>query len=172
MNAADEAVLRHERFIGGRAIVCVDPDGRRRIGLFEQALAQARALVSRGVGRRPLADEAEAPVDRNVVLIAESRYGDVDRRLRSIQTLLRLAELHGPARVEILLPQPGGLLLPALGNSAFLDRLLLVFGVALFRRRDEGGVDDLPRHGDVARGPQRRVEARKQRESFAKGVIP
>ncbi len=69
-----------------------------------------------------------------MVLIAEDRDCDVDRRLRPIGPLLRLAELHRPARVAILLPQLGRMILPSFGNAAFLDCFLLVLGVALSRR--------------------------------------
>ncbi len=75
----------------------------------------AARLRSGGVGRRPFADEAEAFVDRDMVLIAENRDGDVDRRLCSVRPFLRLAELHGPA----------------VRNAALLDHLLLVLSVSL-----------------------------------------
>jgi hypothetical protein len=37
-------------------------------------------------------------------------------------------------------------------------RLSMANGIALARWGDEARVDDLPRHGDMASGPQRRVE--------------
>jgi hypothetical protein len=64
MNAADEAVLFDEGFVGRRAISRVCPDRRRRVCLVEQALAQPRPFVSGGVGCGPRADEAEAPINR------------------------------------------------------------------------------------------------------------
>src|ERR1700758_891460 len=72
MNAADEAVLFHERLIGRRAIGRVRPHARSRVAPVEQALAQPRALIGGRVGRRPFADETKAPVDRDVVLIAKT----------------------------------------------------------------------------------------------------
>jgi len=45
MDAADEAVPGEEFLVGLRAIGRVGPDGARRVGLVEQTLAQARALV-------------------------------------------------------------------------------------------------------------------------------
>ncbi len=89
-----------------------------------------------GVRGYPCADEAEAPIDRDTVLIAEGRDRNVDRRLRSVGPLLRLAELHGPARVAIFLPQFRGPLRLALGNAPFLDRLLLILAVAFFACAD------------------------------------
>ena len=63
---------------------------------------------------------------------------------------LGFRELHRPARVAILLAEFGGLVLPFVWNAAFLDRLLLLLRVALARRGDQAGVDDLAGHGDVA----------------------
>ncbi len=54
MHLGSEAVFLHEGLAGRRAIS-----------------PQARALLSGGVSRRPFADEAETPVDRDMALIAE-----------------------------------------------------------------------------------------------------
>ena len=80
MDAADEAVLFHELLVGFRAVSGVGPDGARRVGLVEQVFAQARTFLGSGVRRHPFADDPEAAIDRDVVLIAEGRDGDVDRR--------------------------------------------------------------------------------------------
>src|SRR6516164_10575277 len=133
MNATDEAVPLHECLIGCRAIGGVRPNAARCVGLIEQALSQTRALIGGGVGRRPFADEAEAAVDRNVVLIAEHRDREIAGRRRAVLLRFGLGKLHRPARVTILLAQLGRLRLPILGNTAFLDRLLLLDRVALPR---------------------------------------
>ena len=136
----------------------------RRVGLVEQALAQPRAVIGGGVGRLPFADQAEAAVDRDMVLVAEGRDGDVDRRRGAVRPLLRLGELHRPARVAILLAQLGGLVLPGLRNAAFLDRLLLLLACCAAsaprrasRRRSARAWRCSPS------AAQRRVEAREQR---------
>ena len=55
--------------------------------------------------------------------------------------------------VAILVPQLGRLGLPAL-----FDRLLLVVRIALTRRRNQAGIDELTRHGDVTSLPQHGIE--------------
>ena len=55
--------------------------------------------------------------------------------------------------VAILVPQLGRLGLPAL-----FDRLLLVVRIALTRRRNQAGIDDLTRHGDVTSLPLHGIE--------------
>ncbi len=84
-----------------------------------------------GVRRRPLADQAEAAVDRDVVLVAERRDGEIDCREAAVLSWLGLRVFHRPARVAILLGELGGLVLPARGNPAFLDRRFLLDRVAL-----------------------------------------
>ena len=102
-------------------------------------------------------------VDRDMVLVAEGRDGDVDRRNRSVRPCLGLAELDRPARVAVLVPELGGLGLPGLGNASVLDGLLLLLGIALLGRGDQRSVDDLAAHGDVTGLAQRRVEPVEQR---------
>jgi hypothetical protein len=128
------------------------------LGFLRWTFAQAHALVSGGVSRRPLADEAEATVDRDVVLIAEDRNGQIDRRGRAVLFRFGLGELHRPAGIAVLRAEFGRLVLPILRDAAFLDCLLLFLRIALLGRGDQTGVDDLPRHGDVAGCAQRRVE--------------
>jgi hypothetical protein len=62
-----------------------------------------------------------------------------------------------------VLPQLGGLVLPILRDAASFDRLLLVLAIVLARRGNQAGIDDLSRHSDVTRLPQRRIEPLKQR---------
>ncbi len=138
-----------------------------RVGLVEQSFAQPRALVRRRVGRQPFADQAMGAIDRHMVLIAEGRNGDADRRLGSVFAGLRLGALDRPARVAVLVAQFGGLLFPILRHAAFLDRLILLARVALFGRGDQAGVDNLAGHGDVAGSPKRAVETVEQRLDHA-----
>lgn len=58
----------------------------------------------------PLADEAEATVDRDVVLIAEDRSGQIDRRGRAVPFRFSLGELYRPAGITVLLAKFGRLL--------------------------------------------------------------
>lgn len=96
------------------------------------------------------------PVDADVVLVAEGRDCQIDAR-RTIVGRLRLRPLHRPTRIAVLLRQLGGLVLPSLRNAAFLDVALLAVAVALLRRRDDRGVDDLPAHGKESSLGQRRL---------------
>lgn len=83
-------------------------------------------------------------------LVAEGRNGDVDPG-RAVGGGLGLGELDRPTRVHILLCRLGRLVGPDIPSAgAGLDRLLLAIGVALARRRHQGGVDDLPRHRQIA----------------------
>ena len=56
------------------------------------------------------------------------------------------------------MPQLGQLGLPIQRYTALLDRLLLVVRIALTRRRNQAGIDDLTRHGDVTSLPQHGIE--------------
>ena len=100
-------------------------------------------------------------IDRDMVLVAECRNGQIDQR-RGVLPRLGLAVFNRPARVTILLAQFRGLVLPILWYASLLDRLLLVRGVALLGSGDNGGVDDLSAHSKIARRSQRLVEAKKQ----------
>ncbi len=116
--AFTEAVVRHVGLVDGRAIGRVGPYRPRRVGRVEQAVAQHRTLVGGRVRDLPRPDEAMADVDGHVVLVAEGGNGDVDRRLRPVRPLLRLGELHRPARVAILVPELRRPALPILGDGA------------------------------------------------------
>ena len=85
--------------------------------LLEQALAQPGTLMGRGIARQPFADQAMLAVDRDVVLVAKRWNGDVDGWDGPILARLCLGELHRPARIAVLLPQLGGLVLPGIGNA-------------------------------------------------------
>src|SRR4051795_2676120 len=88
----------------------------------------------------PSADEAEAPIDADVALVAKHRDGEIGRRDRAVDGGLGLGELNGPARVAILVAQLGGLGLPFGRDTPRLDRGLLLSRVALARIRDQRGV--------------------------------
>ena len=79
MDTADEAVLCQELLVGLRAIGRIRPNAARRVGLVEQPLAQAAALVGGGIGRAPFADEAETAIDRDIVLISGDRNRQINR---------------------------------------------------------------------------------------------
>src|SRR4029077_10620023 len=132
-----------------------------RCVLLVQHVAQACAVISRRVARRPFADQAVMTVDRDMVLVAEGWNSKIDLR-RAIAFRLGLGELPGPARVAILLAQLRGLVLPAVWNAARLDRFLLFVRIALLWRGDKGGVDNLSAHRKIARRSQRLIEALKQ----------
>ena len=163
MDAADEAVPFEEHLVRLRAVGRVGPHRARRVGLVEQPLAQPRALVGRGVGRVPAPDQPMLAIDRDMVLVAEGRDGDVDRRNRPVGPRLGLAEFDRPARVAVLVPELGRLRLPGLGDAPVLDGLLFLLGIALLGRCDKRSVDDLAAHGDVPGLAQRRVEPVEQR---------
>src|SRR3954447_14277149 len=78
--------------------------------------------------------------------------------------LLRLGfrVFDGPARVAVLLSELRGLVLPVLGNATVTERLLLLLCVALLRRRDDRGIDNLAAHRQETRSPQKLVEAPEQ----------
>lgn len=61
-------------------------------------------------------------------------------------------------RVAILLGEVLPLALPVLWNVPFLDRTLLAVHVEMLGCGDDGGVDDLAAHRQVAGGVQRSVE--------------
>ena len=98
-----------------------------------------------------------------MVLVAEGGNGDIDWRHRAVCLRLGLGELDRPACIAVLLPQFRGLVPPILRDAAGLDLVLLFLRVPLLRRGDQAGIDDLPRHRDVAGVPQHRVKAFEQR---------
>jgi hypothetical protein len=96
-------------------------------------------------------------VDAEVALVAEDRDGEVDRRDGAVLRGLRLGELHRPARVPILVAELGGSRLPLGRDPARLDLGLLRGRVALTWGRNQGRINDLARHRDVASRPQRLI---------------
>src|SRR5674476_334593 len=70
--------------------------------------------------------------------------------------------LLGPARILVLLPVFGWLLLPRLGRLATLDRLVLLARVPLFGHAHNGGINDLSTARDIALRAEMLVEAIEQ----------
>ena len=100
-------------------------------------------------------------VDRDMVLVAESGDGEIDPR-HAIPLRLGFRVFDRPARVAILLSELRGLVFPVRGNATFTERLLLLLCVALLRRRDDRGIDNLAAHRQETRSPQKLVEAPEQ----------
>src|SRR5512139_1000412 len=73
------------------------------------------------------------------------------------------AMLLGPARIAVLLPQLGGLLLPPRRCAPSPQLVVLVTTVPLRRHRHDTGVDDLPATRHVTLGRKMLVEAVEQR---------
>ena len=98
------------------------------------------------------ADEAEAPINGDVIFVAKARDRNIDLRL-AIRSGASFGELHSPARIHVFLRCLCGLVGPdLLGCLARLDRVLLILRVALLGSRDERCVNDLSPHGKIARG--------------------
>ena len=70
---------------------------------------------------------------------------------------------ESPSLLDLLLRDLRQFVLPAVGDTAFADRLLLILRVALLGRGHDGGVDDLAAHSQKAARAQRSVEAGEQR---------
>src|SRR5262245_23889069 len=107
---------------------------------------QLLAVVRGRIGHRIMPDQLVLGVRVNLVLIAEEAA----------------AVLLGPARIAVLLPHFGGLLLPPRWYAPSLQLGVLVTTVPLRRRRHYTGVDDLPSTRHVALGRKMPVEAVKQ----------
>src|SRR6266852_4073808 len=121
MDAALQALGRELGLDLGRAVGAVGPHllaGVARI----QNVVELLAVVRRGVGGRPLADDLVRLVDADVVLVAE----------------VALVVLLGPTRILVFLGVLGWLFLPILRRFASLDAIVLLAGVALLGRRHDG----------------------------------
>lgn len=70
-------------------------------------------------------------VGRDVVLVAEGRDGNVDRRLGAVLLRLGLGKLDRPTRVAILVSEFDRPFLPSRRDAPGLDLLLLTLSVAL-----------------------------------------
>src|SRR5262245_405755 len=132
----DAALVAHRLQLGlalRRPVGAVGPHLVAGVGLV-QHLIELLAVVHRGVGLGPAADQLVLAVDADVVLVA----------VKAPVVLL------GPARILVLLRSLGRLVLPALGRLAGLDRRVLLAAVVLPGCADNGGIDDLTAARDVA----------------------
>ncbi len=109
--------------------------------------------------RRP-ADPAYA----DMRFVAEHRRGDLRQR-RAVSAITDLAAyLYRLARIDILLVRFVRLAPPYLpGRLARFDGGLFVIGVALLRRGDQGGIDNLTTHGEITSLTQLLLESLHQR---------
>src|SRR5215510_1675015 len=104
------------------------------------------AVVHGRIGHRIMPDQLVLGVRVHMVLVAEEAA----------------AMLLDPARVAVLLPQLGRLLLPPCRCAPSLQLGVLVTTVPLRRHRHDTGVDDLPAPRHVAPGRKMLVEAVEQ----------
>jgi hypothetical protein len=124
-------------------------------------LGQRRPIVASRIGDPPAPDQAMPAVDAKMVLVAEGRDREVDAG-HAFFARLGLGVFDRLARIAILLAQFGWLVRPFRRDAAFLDVALLAVGIALLRRGDNLGVDDLAAHRQKPDCRQRRIEAVKQ----------
>ena len=83
VDAADKTEAGQIGLVLLRTIGGVGPDSGGGVGPVQQILAQACALIGRGIGDLPASDQAEAAVDGDVVLRAAA-YPSGDDRLAGI----------------------------------------------------------------------------------------
>lgn len=162
MDVAGEHAPGEERLVLLRSIGGIGPNARGGVLLADQ-IGQSRAIMGIGGAGIPGADQSMGPVDADMILIAEHRNGQIDRFCRlgvGAFPDLGLGIFDRPARIPVFLPGPGGV--PVLGDTTFLDRDLLLLGVALLGRGHDGGVNDLPAHGQVAAIFERGIKAREE----------
>src|SRR5262249_50695154 len=107
---------------------------------------QLLAVVHGRIGHRIMPDQLVLGVRVHMVLVAEEAA----------------AMLLDPARVAVLLPQLGGLLLPSCRCAPSLQLGVLITTVPLRRHRHDTGVDDLPATRHVALGRKMLVKAVEQ----------
>src|SRR4051812_17686443 len=100
---------------------------------------------------------SEKHIDKHIEKQIGKRF-DGAANLRLLRIGKASALRHGLA----LLSELRGLVLPVLGNATVTERLLLLLCVALPRRRDDRGIDDLAAHRQETRSPQKLVEAPEQ----------
>src|SRR5215467_2142799 len=96
-------------------------------------------------------------IDADVVLVAEGRDSQIDTR-PAFFARLSLGVFDRPARVAVLLAQLGGVVRPLRRDAAFLDVALLAIRIALYRRGDNRGIDDLAAHRQEPGRGQCRIE--------------
>src|SRR5208283_1685643 len=116
-----EAVLLHEPLVARRPIRRVGPHRARHVAFVEQ-LWKRPAVMGGGTRHRVTADEAEALVGPDMVLVAEGGHYQFGH-LGAVRARLHFAPaFQCPARVAILLGQLGRIGLPVLGDLALFQR--------------------------------------------------
>lgn len=108
--------------------------------------------------RRPFADQTIGPIYGDMVLVAERRDGEIDWRKRSVLLRFGFRILDRPARIPVLLGEPGPVLLSAIGNLSRLDGLFLFDRIALLGCCNDRSVDNLAAHRQESRCSQNIVK--------------
>ena len=102
MDAAVEHVGLEPCLVLAAAIGAVCPDIAGCVGGVDHP-PQLPSVAVGGRGHRCLADETKVPIDADMRLVAKHRRGDLRKR-GPVGALADLAaDLHGPARIDILL---------------------------------------------------------------------
>ena len=136
-------------------VTLVGPHVACRVRLRGKA-RQQRPVVARGIGRGPGPDQPVASVNAEMVRVAERRHDEVEAR-RAVVGRLGPGELDRPARISVLLPELGRLVVLIRWDPSRPDLGLLALAVALLGRGHDRRVDDLATHGQEARLGQRRL---------------
>src|SRR5712675_40069 len=129
----------------GRSISAVGEHIIAGVALVQQPI-QLLAVVHGRIAHGIMPDQLVLGVRVQMVLVAEEAA----------------AMLLGPARIAVLLPQLGGLLLPPCRCAASPQLVVLVTTVPLRRHRHDTGIDDLPATRHVALGRKMLVKTLKQ----------
>lgn len=137
----------------------IGPNARGSVLLAYQTRQSSPITGIRGA-RVPDADQSISPVDAYMIFIAEHRDRQIDRlccpRVGAFPDL-GLGIFDRPARIPVFLLRLSGA--PVLRDTTFLDRDLLLLGVALLGPGHDGCVDDLPAHCQLAALFERGIEA-------------
>src|ERR1041384_764061 len=96
-------------------------------------------------------------IDADVVLVAGGPDSQIDAR-PALFAWLGLRVFDRPARVAVLLALLGGIIRPLRRDTAFFDVALFAVGIALFRRGDNRGIDNLAAHRQEPGRGQCRIE--------------
>ncbi len=162
MNVASKAMGFHKRFVLLGPICAVRPNARAGVFPIQKPAAQEPAIVTTGIRDVPPADETQRFADRRVCLVPEGGNSNIER-LGAVGLCPRLAELHRPPGIHILLPSLVGLARPdLLGTLPRLDGFLLIIEIAMLGCGHKRAVDQLSAHGDVAGLPQSVLKSGKQ----------
>ena len=160
VDARDEAAPGQHGFVLRRALGGVGPDVARPIGSIQHVF-EPRPVMRGGVGRRSFANEAEAAIDRHVILVAERR--NRGRPAAASRPCAAWPCCISPSRARRGLSARSWPACPSRRRECVPpDRLLFLERISLHRRRDDRRVDDLPAHRQKAGLAQPHVETREQ----------